>query len=94
MILSDKNQSWEKLLYLCQSNNLKDFYKNKKIVVCKDCKFVFYKKSSISERITTSIFKLVEKNISPQILLRKIKELRRILKESNVFRALDIACRM
>ena len=42
MIISNKNIVWDKC-YLCDSPLLKNFYKEKDIVKCKNCSFVFYK---------------------------------------------------
>ena len=91
MILSDKNQYWENC-YICQSSNLKDFYKDKNIVICNDCKFVFYKKVPSAKNLQ-DVYSNYSRKIHHHRFCKKIKkELISILERSRVSRVLDIAC--
>ena len=92
MILSDKNQYWENC-YICQSSNLKDFYKDKNIVICNDCKFVFYKKVPSAKNLQDVYSNYSREEYITIDSAKKIKkELISILERSKVSRVLDIAC--
>ena len=92
MIISDKNNIWNKC-YLCDSPFLKNFYKEKGIVKCKNCSFVFYQPIPSKEDLD-SVYSNYEREeyITENSVAKIKKELEKILSTYNIKTILDIAC--
>lgn len=92
MIISNKNIVWDKC-YLCDSPLLKNFYKEKDIVKCKNCSFVFYKPVPSQEDLDL-VYSQYEREeyITENSVAKITKELKTILSTYNIKTILDIAC--
>ena len=92
MIISNKNIVWDKC-YLCDSPLLKNFYKEKDIVKCKNCSFVFYKPVPSQEDLDL-VYSQYEREeyITENSVAKITKELKKILSTYNIKSILDIAC--
>ncbi len=92
MIVSSENKIWDKC-YLCNSSLIKAFYKNKEIVKCGNCSFVFFQPIPSQDALDQVYSKYEREEYITQNSVTKIKkELEKILSTYNVKSILDIAC--
>jgi 2-polyprenyl-3-methyl-5-hydroxy-6-metoxy-1,4-benzoquinol methylase len=92
MITSDKKELFEKC-YLCDSPDLKTFYKEKGIVKCSECNFVFFQPIPSSSELDRVYSKYEREEYITENSIAKIQiELDGILRSYKISDVLDIAC--